>query len=59
MKVICIFPNEESTMRLFGALLAEKHESWSTGKRYFDMTEFHEWREARQKNQCQKVRSII
>jgi len=57
-KVIRIFPNEESAVRLIGALLAEKHESWSTGKRYFDMTEFHEWCEARQKNQCQKVRSI-
>jgi transposase-like protein len=58
-KVIRIFPNEESAMRLIGALLAEKHESWSTGKRYFDMTEFHEWCGARQKNQRQKVRSII
>ena len=47
-KVIRIFPNEESAIRLIGALLAEKHESWSTGKRYFDMTEFHDWREARQ-----------
>ena len=57
-KVIRIFPNEESAMRLIGALLAEKHESWSTGKRYFDMTEFHEWREARLKQPSQKVLSI-
>jgi len=52
-------PNEHSALRLIGALLAEKHESWSTGKRYFDMTEFHEWREAKQKESEQKVRSIM
>jgi len=57
-KVIRIFPNEESAMRLIGAMLAEKHESWSTGRLYFDMTEFNEWQEERQKNQTQKVRSI-
>jgi len=48
-KVIRIFPNEESAMRLIGAMLAEKHESWSTGRLYFDMTEFKEWQEERQK----------
>jgi len=31
-KVIRIFPNEESAMRLIGAMLAEKHEVWSTGR---------------------------
>jgi len=56
-KVIRIFPNEASAMRLIGAMLAEKHETWSTGRRYFDMTEFHQWREARQKHQA-RVRSI-
>jgi len=57
-KVIRIFPNEESAMRLVGAMLAEKHESWSTGRLYFDMTEFNEWQEERKKNQVQKMRSI-
>jgi len=57
-KVIRIFPNEESAMRLIGAMLAEKHEVWSTGRLYFDMTEFKEWQEERQKSQVQKVRSI-
>jgi len=57
-KVIRIFPNEASAMRLIGAMLAEKHESWSTGRRYFDMTEFHEWREAKQKQHHARVRSI-
>jgi transposase-like protein len=42
-RVIRIFPNEASAVRLIGALLAEQHEAWSTGKRYFDMTEYFEW----------------
>jgi putative transposase len=39
-----IFPNEDSAIRLIGALLAEFHEQWSTGKKYVDMTEYLEWR---------------
>jgi Transposase and inactivated derivatives len=57
-KVIRIFPNEDSAMRLIGALLAEKHETWSTGRRYFDMTEFHEWKNARLNQPGTRVRSI-
>jgi transposase-like protein len=44
-KVIRIFPNIGSAWRLVGALLAEKHEEWSTGRRYLTMDEFREWRE--------------
>lgn len=33
-KVIRIFPNEESCLRLMSALLLEIHEDWSTGRRY-------------------------
>jgi len=44
-KVIRIFPNMGSTWRLIGALLAEKHEEWSTGRRYLDMAEFRNWKE--------------
>ena len=43
-KVIRIFPNKASARRLVGALLAEKHEEWSTGRRYLKMEEFYEWR---------------
>jgi hypothetical protein len=43
-KVIRIFPNKASARRLIGALLAEKHEEWSTGRRYLKMEEFYEWR---------------
>lgn len=39
-KVIQIFPNIDSAWRLIGALLAEKHEEWSTGRKYLDLTEF-------------------
>lgn len=46
-RVIRIFPNEPSAWRLLGALLAEQHEEWVTGRRYFDMEEYHEWRSAR------------
>ena len=45
-RVIRIFPNRESTMRLLGALLMEQDEQWSTGKRYFDMTAYWQWRQA-------------
>jgi transposase-like protein len=48
-KVIRIFPNEASAWRLVGALLAEKHEEWSTGRRYLTMDEFYEWREKQTK----------
>ena len=39
-RVSRIFPNEASAKRLVGALLAEKHETRSTGKKYFDMAEY-------------------
>ncbi|MEW6081103.1 MAG: transposase, partial [Bacillota bacterium] len=41
-RVIRIFPNEDSALRLLGAVLMEIDESWSTGHRYFDMTEYLE-----------------
>ena len=50
-RVIRIFPNEASALRLIGALLAEKHETWSTGKKYFDMTEYLEVLEEEEKKE--------
>jgi transposase-like protein len=41
-RVIRIFPNEDSLIRLMGAILIEQHEKWFSGKKYFDMTEFLE-----------------
>jgi hypothetical protein len=46
-KPVRIFPNTESARRLVGALCAETHEEWSTGRCYFDMEEFFEWRASR------------
>ena len=45
-KVIRIFPNEESVWRLVGALCAERHEEWSTGRRYLTMGAFYAWKNA-------------
>jgi len=43
-KVIRIFPNIDSAYRLVGALCAETHEEWSTGRRYLNMDEYFRWR---------------
>jgi putative transposase len=45
-RVIRIFPNRESVVRLLGALLMEQDEAWTTGKRYFEMTAYEQWRRA-------------
>ena len=45
-KVVRIFPNERSAWRLIGALCAEQHEEWSTGRRYLNMDEFYQWKTA-------------
>jgi putative transposase len=46
-RVIRIFPNRDSVVRLVGALLMEQDEVWTTGKRYFDMTAYWQWRASR------------
>ena len=43
-KVVRIFPNEESVIRLIGALLADYHDKWISDDRYLTMDEYHEWR---------------
>lgn len=45
-RVIRIFPNEASLIRLIGALLMEQDEKWTTGKKYLDMEEYHQYRSA-------------
>ncbi len=39
-KVIQIFPNTDSIIRLIGALLMDDHNDWSTRQRLFDMKEY-------------------
>ena len=43
-RVIRIFPNTTSALRLIGALLSEYHELWATGKKYFEMAAYHQWK---------------
>lgn len=43
-RVIRIFPNRASVLRLVGALLLEQHEQWTTGHHYLDMTAYWQWR---------------
>lgn len=48
-RVIRIFPNETSMIRLMGAVLMEHHEKWTSGKKYFTMNEYFEEREEAKK----------
>ena len=41
-KVIQIFPNVESAIRLLGAVLMDDHNDWSTRHRLFDMKEYYD-----------------
>lgn len=43
-RVIRIYPNPEAAERLIGALLADWHEQWVTGVKYFDMTDYWDYR---------------
>ena len=43
-RVVRIFPNRESCLRLVTALAAEQSEEWVTGRRYLDMEELREQR---------------
>lgn len=57
-RVIRIFPNRASVVRLMGALLMEIDEKWSSGRKYLDMSEYHTWRRSQGKQATQKVTRI-
>lgn len=57
-RVIRIFPNRESILRLLGALLLEQDEAWTTGHRSFDMTSYWQWR-ASQASQEQEQEALL
>jgi putative transposase len=50
-RVIRIFANWESVVRLIGALIDEK---WASGKKYLDMTEYLAW----QQTQVQERKTV-
>ena len=35
--------NDDTVMRLIGALLAEKDDEWQASSKYFDIMEFWQW----------------
>ena len=41
-RVIRIFPNAASVIRLMGALLIEQDEKWQTGRKYLDMQLYYQ-----------------
>lgn len=52
-RVIRIFPNRESVVRLIGALLMELDDKWTSGKKYLDMPEYLQWQKE-QKQACDR-----
>src|SRR5258708_9748244 len=58
-RVIRIFPNRASVIRLLGALLLEQHEQWATGHRYLDMTTYWHWRHARAQTGASALATVV
>lgn len=54
-RVIRIFPNRESALRLLGALLMEIDEGWSSHRKYLDMDGYASWCKEQQEKWRQKV----
>lgn len=50
-RVIRVFPNNTSALRLIGALLAEKYDEWQQACRYFDMTDYWEFKKEQQEKE--------
>ena len=59
-RVIRIYPNRNSVIRLIGALLMEMDEKWQSGHKYLDMKEYFAWREEQKKQakQASKVSQL-
>lgn len=55
-RVIRVFPNETSAIRLIGALLAEMSETWQE-RVYLDMSDYHEWVAERSQPTKEKTRA--
>jgi len=55
-RMVSIFPNGESCLRLIGALLLEQHEEWLSGYRYLDMSDALE---AEKENYCPNSQEAV
>jgi transposase-like protein len=58
-RVIRIFPNRQSVIRLLGALLMEQDEKWASGRKYLDMEEYFIWRKSHSLPSHTKVTRIM
>ena len=58
-RVIRIFPNRESAIRLIGALLMEIDDKWISGNKYLDMSEYIQWQEEQKQNKDQSNNAYI
>src|SRR5690606_9016922 len=56
-RVIGIFPNVASALRLLGALLMEQDEEWTTGRCYLRMDEYWQWKKAKDEASGEKTMS--
>ena len=54
-RVIRIFPNRESAVRLIGALLLEIDNKWAGGRKYLDMADYYEYVQLRQLKPSPKI----
>lgn len=52
-KVIGIFPNRKSAERLLGAYIMERDEEWITGRRYFNMQKYWQWKQTQKEKPAQ------
>jgi putative transposase len=58
-RVIRIFPNEASALRLIGAVLMEIDEAWSTNRRYLNMDEYWRWKQECAQGQGEMLSAIV
>ena len=57
-KVVRIFPNPKSCLRLFTALLKEWHEDWAYGRIYLDMEHLEEFEEMKRAQQQERAPAV-
>lgn len=58
-RVIRIFPNRKSVIRLLGALLMEQDEKWASGRKYLNMEEYLTWRQTNTSKPNARVTRIM